>query len=101
MLYSITKKSGSRRELNKIKKIKAKDSKKLIYSSSDSLSSYLDSPLYSDSEWDEPIQPTEHKEINKLYHLVTDNIKKNKNQRNDAIKNEQKFDNKFSFSRGT
>ena len=34
-------------------------------------------------------------------HVVSDNIKTNKNQRNDAMKNEPKFDNEFSLSSGT
>ena len=40
-------------------------------------------------------------EINRLDHVVSDNIKTNKNQRNDAMKNEPKFDNEFSLSSGT
>ena len=35
--------------------------------------------------------------INYLDHVVTDNIKKNKNQHNDAIEYEPRFDNKFSL----
>ena len=31
-------------------------------------------------------------------HVVTDSIKTNRNQRNDAIENEPKFDNTFSLS---
>ena len=34
-------------------------------------------------------------------HVVTKNIKTNKHQRNDAIKNDPKFDNKFSLYRRT
>ena len=34
-------------------------------------------------------------------HVVTDNIKKNKDQNNDAIKNEPMFGDSFNLSRGT
>ena len=34
-------------------------------------------------------------------HVVTNNIKKKKNQLNDTIKNDPKFDHTFSLSRGT
>ena len=34
-------------------------------------------------------------------HVVTDNIKTNKDQHNDAIENDQKFDNIFNLSSGT
>ena len=69
----MTKQSGSCRELNNIKDICTKESKKygssISNSSSSDLYSYL--PLFSDSE---------RKEINKLDHVVTDNRNKNKNQ---------------------
>ena len=41
------------------------------------------------------------KETTKLYHKVTNNIRKNKIQHNDAIENNLKFDNKFSLPIGT
>ena len=87
MLYSISKKSGSRRELNNIKNIRSKASKKRSYSSSNSSRSglYYDSSLSIDSDLDEDWQPTERKKINGLDYVVTDNIRKNKNQHNDAI----------------
>ena len=44
------------------------------------------------------MQPTERKEMNILYHIVNNNIKTNKNQRNDAIENEPKFDHTFILS---
>ena len=63
MLYSISKKSRLSRELNSIKKIKAKSPKKRSYSISNSSGngSGSDSSLYIDSEIDEKIQPTERK----------------------------------------
>ena len=39
--------------------------------------------------------------MNRLYHVVTKNIDTNKNERNDAIENETKFDNTFNLSRET
>ena len=42
----------------------------------------------------------ECKEMNKLYHAMTNNIK-NKDQHNDAIEYDPKFDSKFSLSSGT
>ena len=39
--------------------------------------------------------------INDLDHVMTYNIKTNKNQHNDAIENDPKFDNKFILSSGT
>ena len=50
MLYSISKKSGSRRELNQVKRIRDKFSKKNSYSRSNSLSRGSDSSFSSDSE---------------------------------------------------
>ena len=87
MLFSIANNYVSHR---KLKNIKAKAYKNRIYSSGNSSSSDLDfySSLSSDSDREEERHPTEHKEINKLYHVMTDNIKKNKNQPNDAIENE-------------
>ena len=78
MLYRISNKSGLCRELKNIKKIKANAPKKHIYSSSNSYisGSDSDSSLSSDSDRDEERQPTEHKEINNLDNLVSNNIKK-------------------------
>ena len=89
--YSIARKPVLRCELkNTYQNIKAKDSKKCSYSNSKSSSSGLDpnSSLFRDSDLDEERQPTESKKINRLYQIVTDNIKKNKNQQNVAIANE-------------
>ena len=103
MLYSIVKKSGSLREVNKIKNIKPKASEKRSYSIRYSFRIGLDyySSLSTDSDLDEDIQPTELKEINRLYNVLINNIKKNNNQHNDAIENEPKFNNIFSLSIGT
>ena len=103
ILFSIGMNSGLWCKLKKINSIKAKYSKKRSYSISNiSISdSDYDSSLSSDSDLEEKIHPTECKEINKLYHVVTDNIKKNKNHHNDAIENEPNFDNKFIFSSST
>ena len=78
MIFRIYKKSSSCCELKKINKIQAKASKKRSYysSNSSSIKSGYDSSFYIDSDWDEEIQTTERKEINKLDHVVTDNIKK-------------------------
>ena len=103
MLLSMENKYSSHHEIKKIKKIKYKSSKKISYSRSDISISDSDSysSLSSESEWEKPRQTTELKEINKLYHIVTNNTKKNKNQHNDAIEYEPNFDNTFSLSRGT
>ena len=102
-MYIITKKSGSRRELKNIKNIKAKSSNKCYDSISDSSSdeSYSKSSLSSSSNWYEDRNPAGIREINILYHAVTDNIKKNKDQHHDAIENEPTFVNSCSFSSGT
>ena len=76
--------SGSRRELKKIKKIKARASKKFSYSSSDISISDSYSSLSSYIEWEKIRQTTELKELNKLDLVVTNNIK-NKYQRDYAI----------------
>ena len=103
MLYRITKKSGSRRELKNTKNTRAKSSKKRYNSRSDSFSNkyYDDSSLSRDSDWDEEIQPAGIKETNILDHILTDNINKNKYQRNYAIENEPKFDSIFNLCCGT
>ena len=45
--------------------------------------------LYNNIKLDEDIQPSGYREINRLDHIVTNNIKTNKDQHNDAIDNEQ------------
>ena len=103
MLFRTWKKYVLRHEINNIKKIKAKSSKKRRYSSSNISSSDLHSGSYlsSDTYWEELRQPTERKETNILDRVVTNNINKDKNQHNDAIGYELRFDNKFSLSSGT
>ena len=88
MLFRIFKHFGSHCELNKIKNIRSKVSRKRSYSISGSSSSVLDSDqsLSVDSDQEEKRQPTENKEINKLDHVVTDNIKK-KNEHNEDLSN--------------
>ena len=75
MFYSISKKSGSRRELKNIKKIKDKASKNHSYSIRDSSINkpYSGSSLYRGSDLDEDRQPTERREMNRLDDVVTDN----------------------------
>ena len=100
MLYSIAKKSGSLHELKNIKKIRDKAFKNRGDYSSEYSSdeSYSDSFLSKDIDWYEDRQSAEYREINRLYHVVTDNIKANKDQQNDAMGNEPKFDNIFDLS---
>ena len=102
MLYNISKKSGSCHEIKNIKKIRAKASNNSCDSSSDSFSDDLDydSSLASDGSWYTHRQPTVRKNINKLDHVVTDNLKTTKDQLNEAINNEPNFDTD-SFARGS
>ena len=103
MIYSIANKSISRHELKNIKKIRANSSKKRYdYSrNSSSNESYSESSLSSYNEFDEERKSSGSKEINRSDHAVTDNIKKNKDQCNDAIENEPKFDSNLNLSSGT
>ena len=75
IIFSMEKKSGSHCGTKKIKNINSKASRNRSYYSINSsiIDSYSDSYLASDIEWEELIQPTESKEINNLYHVVTDN----------------------------
>ena len=84
MIFSMSKSSISCRDLKKIKNIKAKESKKCSYYSRNGYSSDSDSSFFRDSDWDKIIQPTELKDMNKLYHKMTSNIN-NKDQPNEAI----------------
>ena len=102
ILYSIAKKSSSRRELKKTKNLKSKASRKRYDSSSDSSSDYYYSSLSIDRNWDEDRQPAERTEINILYPVVTNNIKTNKYQHSDSIDIDPKFDSKsFDLYIGT
>ena len=78
MLHRISKKTGSLREINKINKTMAQDYKKRRDDSSNYFSDELDSDssLSSDSNWDEHRRPAGRNEINRLDHVVTDNIKR-------------------------
>ena len=83
MLYSIAKKSGSRLEIKKIKNIRADDYKKTSVSSSKDWDS--NSLLVRNSSRDKNRRPAGRKEINKLDHVVIDNLKNYKGQSNEAI----------------
>ena len=50
--------------------------------------------LSSDSNWNEHGRSSGRKEINRLDHVLTDNIKTNKDQHNDVIYNEPTFNTK-------
>ena len=104
ILYSIVNKYGSLREIKNIDKIRDKVSKKRRDDSSDSSRNESDSnsSLSRNSDWDEHRHPSGRKDINRLDHIVTDNINNNKDQLDDSIYNELTFDtNSFSLSRGT
>ena len=93
----MTKLSGSHHELNNINNIRAKASDKYDSSSSNRYISDTDSSLSSDIERDKRINPSEHKEMNRLDQAVINKIK-NKYQCNDTIEHEPKFDNIFILS---
>ena len=57
MLFNMVKRPGSRCELNKIKNIRAKESREYGSSNSNISISDSDSWLSSNSEWDERINP--------------------------------------------
>ena len=100
IICSISRKSGLRSEIKKIKKTRAKYSKK----GSDSSSDYSDSnsSLSRDSSWDTYTRPSGRKEMNILDHVVTDNLKNYKDQGNESINSEPTFDtSKFNLSSGT
>ena len=84
MIFSMDERSGSCRELRKIKNTKSKAYKKRSYSIRNSYSSYSDSysSLYRNSQWYEIGHTTERKDMNNLDHVGTDN---KTNQHNDAI----------------
>ena len=99
MLYIIAKKSGSRREIYKINKISEKVLKD-TYSSSEGWD--YDSLLARESSQDKERRTTRSKEINKLDHLVTNNINDYNDQYNDTIGNEPTLDNSaFNLSSGS
>ena len=69
------------------------------YSSDDSDSDFL---LARDSSWYSYRRPAGHKEMNRLDHIVTDNLKNNEDQSNEAINSEPKFDaSNFNLSSAT
>ena len=91
---------STNRELKKIKKIHAKAFKKYDSFIRSSSRSDSDSSRSSDIKLYEIRQSDEWKYMNKLYQVVTSNVKNN-NQCDDAIKYEPKFDDKCSLSSGT
>ena len=99
----MAKKSDLCREIKRIKNIREKYSKKCSYSSIDSSRSDLDSDSFLSTNINREVlrQYNMRKEINKFDKVVTDNIKKHKNQHNDAIGYDPKFENKFILSSWT
>ena len=95
MLYIMVKRTRSRKELKKIKNIRSKVDNKYDYSNRSRFSSNTESYLLRDNEW-YIRQPDERNETKKLYQIVANNIK-NKDQRNNSIDYEPKFDNKFIY----
>ena len=80
MIYRISKKYQSRREINKIKKIQEKYPK---MGRNYSIGSYSDesesnSSLARDSSWDTYRRPSGCKDMSRFYHAVIDNLKNNK-----------------------
>ena len=100
MIYRISNKPGSLYELNNIKKIRSEYSNNIRVSSSEDQDS--DYSLASDSRRYKDRRPDGRKEINNLYHVVTDNLNNYNNQSNEAIDNESTYDNSsFRLSSGT
>ena len=100
MLYRISKKSGLRREFNKINNIRAKTSKKGSDSSSDDSKS--DTSLASDSSWDTNRRPAGRNEMGRLDHVVAYNLNNYKYQSNEAFNSELTFDtSSFNLSSST
>ena len=85
MIYIISNESGLRREINKIKNIRVEAYKKTIVSSNEDWD--YDYSLASGSSWDKHRQSAGRKDINKLDHVVTENLKNYNNQSNEAIDN--------------
>ena len=98
MLYSIAKKLGSRREIQKIKKMR-KEASKETYSSSEDW--YSCSSLASNSSLNNYRRHAVRKEINKLDHVVTNNIKDYNDQYNDAIDKPTLDNSSFNLFSGT
>ena len=101
IIYSIANKYGSPCE---IKKVWEKAYKNISHFSSDCSSGYPDhdSSLARNGSWDIYRRPDVRKEINKLYHVVNNNLNTNKGQSNEAINNEPTFDTtSFNLSRST
>ena len=86
ILYSTAKKYGFPREINNIKKVREKASKKGSNSSSDYSDS--NSSLASESSRYTYRRPAGHKEMKLLDHVVTNNLNNNKDQSNESINSE-------------
>ena len=100
MLYSISNKYGTHCDIKKINNIRGGYSKNISDSSSDDSDS--GSLLGSNNSCKTYRLPVGCKEMNSLYHVVTDNLNNYKYQSNEAIKSYPKFDNSsFNLSRGT
>ena len=100
IIYNISKKSGLRHEIKNINNIRAKASKKANVSSSDDSDSNSSLARYSSRETYR--QPAGLKEMNRLDHLVTENLNNYKYQSNESINSEPKFDTSiFNLSSGT
>ena len=95
----MTKRSGSHHKLKKIKKIRSKAPINNESSNNSRSGSDSDPPSYNDIELDKIKHPDEIREIKKLDHIGTSNIK-NRNQCDYDIEYEPKFDDKFSLFGG-
>ena len=100
MIYIIANKYGSCSEIRNFNKIRFKASKRTSVSSSDDSDS--DSSLASDIRWETYRRPAWRKEINKLDHVVTENLKNYQDHSNEAINSDPTFDkSSFNLSSGT
>ena len=100
IISSMANRPVSHRELKNIKKICAKASNKYDSSRRYGSISESNSFLHSEIQRDKRRQPAQFKEMFQLDISVKNHIK-NKDQCNDAIEYDPKFDNKLSLSSGT
>ena len=97
IIFRMTKRSGSHHELKKIKNIRSKAPMNNESSNNSSSSSDSDYSLSSEIGLDKIRHPSEIREIKKLDHVMTSNIK-NRNQCDYDIEYDPKFDDKLSLS---